>query len=284
VVEVELTCGWARKQTVALERAHVLGDARCSGRLEQLSELLERPVSPDHRCALEHGALARTEPVQASSKEGTEGLGRLERAGLGGVCEKLLEKQRVSLRRRDQPHAALVWKCQRVRVQLLRELVDLVGAEWLERDRIRRKLWARLEQLVARHTEHDDRPFAARDDVLDRVEKKRIAPVQVVEKEHERRACGLDLANPPERPGHVFGRTRLTPNRRESGSHNRGVLDTCERFLHDIALAGELAQRRVSGALSVRKAAALANSRAYRANELTRESSLADAAGAVQDY
>ena len=211
-----------RQQIRRNARAPFLGDevadgaheellADHGGRLEHLTLLGRQAVEPRIQQRVDRGrdgdrgeVADRDPPVVVANDEPVVDQHR----------EHLLDEQRVAL---GGPHDAfgdVGWQLRRaeeVRDQIRR----LVVGERLERHGGGVQLAAaprraHVEQIGARHAQQQDgraaRPVG---DVLDQVEERGLAPVDVVEHEHERTLARRGLEEPPDRPERVLAGRRL---------------------------------------------------------------------------
>ena len=156
-------------------------------RVEQLRHVAGREVAPDDGGALEHAALAGPEPVETRGEQRPQRRRRLEQAGLSDVRDELLEEERISLGRCDEPTAGLLVE-DGIREQMLDERVRLRIGERLEDEALCGKdLGPVVAELVPGEAHEQDRRAAGRRrQLLDDVDERRLRPVQVVEREHER--------------------------------------------------------------------------------------------------
>ena len=133
----------------------------------------------------------------------------------------------------------------------------------------------RVEQLRPGHADEQDRRVAAQvGDVLDEVEEGGLAPVDVVEHDHDRLLHGARLQQLAKSPGDLLGRARrrVVAEDRGQGPDGAAVRD---ELLHD------LGHRPVADSLAVGEAPAPGDRRALEAaEELSHETRLADTRGA----
>jgi hypothetical protein len=118
----------------------------------------------------------------------------------------LLQEQRVPGGRAANPCSELSVEAAVCRQQFVDQCLGLVSVEWFEEDGRGVELaaapsLAAIEELGPAETEHEDWGAATQiPDVLDEVEESRLAPVNVVEDDHERiavRSTLEQLANGP---------------------------------------------------------------------------------------
>ena len=162
--------------------------------------------------ALEHRPLRGLELVEARGEQGPDRRRHddLAVARLAGHRRHLFEEERVPGRGAADPAAERVVD----RREVLEQLVGLVRRERLEQHRGRVRLSARpgraaLEELGPRHAEEQERRVAAEvGDVLDQVEERRLAPVDVIEDDDERPLGRGLLERLPDRPRDLVRRRR----------------------------------------------------------------------------
>ena len=149
--------------------------------------------APLDRAALEHVALGRIELVEPRGQQ------RLDRrrhgdGAVGRVAHErdhLLDEERVPFRRVEDPRAQRLIGRRAVE-QARDERVGVAGRERLEQHRRGVQLAAApvrppVEQLRPRHAEQEDRRVAAEvGDVIDEIEERLLAPVDVVQHDDER--------------------------------------------------------------------------------------------------
>ena len=141
-------------------------------------------------------------------------------AALGCHRDHLLDEQRVAAGRLEDPARGAPRSTPSG--ERVDELGRLVRRERLEQRGGGVQLAAaprrpHVEQVGARHAEEQDRRVAAQvGDVLDQVEEGRLAPVQVVEDDHDRPLGGPRLEQLAEGPGDLLRRDRRRCRRRGS--------------------------------------------------------------------
>ena len=122
---------------------------------------------------------------------------------------------------------------------------------------------AHLDELGAPEAQHQDRMGAGeRSDVVEEVQERRLGPVDVVDREHERAAGGDALEQPPHRPERLVGLHRRAVAEADGAQHRaRERLVAVEqrgdpgRGLLPADLAHDLRERTVGDVLAVGQAA-----------------------------
>jgi hypothetical protein len=230
---------------------------------------VERPALD--RRAVEDGALGGRKAVDACREQRLDRRGRPGRdlARLVEHRDHLLEEERVALGRREQPRAV-----GRARDAAAREAGEQVGGRLVvergERDdratgsRLA-PLGPALEQLRAGEADHEQRHArGAGGDVLERVDQRRLGPVDIVEDQDERAVAGGDLEQAPDGPVRLLDRHRARcgadqPRDPLGDAPSVGVVadERSDRRLVDAAgeRADDLGQRPVGDALAVGHAA-----------------------------
>ena len=239
--------------------------------------------------ALEQQPLRSADEIEPGREERPDRRRRRELAGapLAEMGQELLEEQRVPPGAGGDPRQRVV--PEPVAGTQGQELTALAGRERAERERDRVPLAAcpggtRDHQL--RPGEADDEHRRVPDpvrEVVDEVEERGLAPVRVLDDEHERTLPGEPSEQPAERPKELFARRApLEAQRRRDGArHGRAVLETLDELV-ELAVRGrlldDLADRPVRDAVAVRRAAADEDGRgsAEQILELPREPRLPD--------
>ncbi len=216
------------------------------------------------RAALEHPPLGRVELVEAGREQRLQRRRHLDLVSrLTGHRQHLADEQRVAAGRRGDPRAQLL------RHSRPDQACRVLVAERLEPHRHRPR-GAAVEQLRAGHAEQQDRGAAREQrDVLDQVEERLLAPLDVVEHDDERR---LLLEQLPERPGDLLRRRprlRLPQQRADRRRGGRIGRQRAELLHH-------LDDRPVGDPDPVREAAAADDPRLDRAERLRRQPRLAE--------
>ena len=170
------------------------------------------------RAPLEHASLAVVELLQARAEQRSQ-RGRDDHVvapDVAGHRQHLLDEERVPARGAGDPLA------QRAGDPLGDELVDVVVVQMSEPKR-HRPGGAALGELRPRHAEEQDRGAGGQEcDVLDEVEERLLAPLDVVEDDHQRPLRRRLLERLAERPGDLLRRCRAPPSpRAASGSPPR---------------------------------------------------------------
>ena len=167
--------------------------------------------SPLDGAAFEHRALGRIQLVEAGAQQRLDRRrhGHLSVGRVTDEADHLLDEERVPLGRPEDPAAQRMIDLGAVE-QALDELLGVACREGLQQHGRRVQLAAApvrpaVEQLGARHAEQQDRGVAAQvGDVIDEVEERVLAPVNVVEDGDERRAARLGLEQSPHCPGDLL--------------------------------------------------------------------------------
>ena len=171
-------------------------------RTERLHGASVEDLSLD-RAPLEHASLCRFELVEAGGEQRPQG-GRDDHLAvcLAGHRQHLLDEERVTARRASDPLA------QRPGDTLGDQLLNLVLGQRLEPKRHRPGRVA-LRQLRPRHAKQQHRRARRKErHVLDQVAKRLLAPLDVIEHDHERRLRRSLLQRLAERPGDLLRRRR----------------------------------------------------------------------------
>ena len=183
------------------------------------------------RGACEHVALVLGQPVDAllqqRAKRGWKRRAARERL-LDRERHDLLGEQRVALGLLDHPPR----RARRRRLvgeQAGDQLLGVCRGERLEHGDLSgalgpRPRWALLEQLRPRRRDDHDRPVGEAGEVLDQVEQPRLGPVEVVERDHERRVVRHALEQSPERPLDLLARAAATAGADRDGDAVRDLL------------------------------------------------------------
>ena len=193
-------------QRLADERGQARRHLRLLG-CERLHGAAVEDLSLD-RAPLEHASLGRLELIQARAEQRLQ-RGRDDHVALrlAGHRQHLLDEERVSARGASDLLAQLAGD------PLRDELVDVVVAQRLEPKR-HRPGRAALGELRPRHAEHQDRRARGQQrDVLDQVEERLLAPLDVVEDDDERPLRRGLLQRLAEGPGDLLRRRRRRPSR-----------------------------------------------------------------------
>ena len=150
------------------------------------------------RAPLEHPPLARVELVEAGGEQRPQARRHLDPGSrLGGHRQHLTDEERVAAGRSGDPHPQLL------RHSRSDQAGRLLAAERLQPHR-HRPGGAALEQLRAGDADDQQRSAAGEQhDMLDQVEERLLAPLDVVEDKDERRLLLEQLA---ERPGDLLRR------------------------------------------------------------------------------
>ena len=217
------------------------------------------------RAALEHPPLGRVELVEAGREQRLQGRRHLDLvARLIGHRQHLADEQRVAAGRAGDPLAQLL------RHSRADQARRVLAAQRLEPHR-HRPGGAAVEQLRARHAQDQDRGAAREQrDVLDQVEERLLAPLDVVEHDDERR---LLLEQLPERPGDLLRRrSRLRLAEQRTDRRRRGRIGR-ER----VELLDDLDDRPVGDPVPVRQTAAAHDPRLDQRQRLRHEPGLPEA-------
>ena len=223
---------------------------------------------PLDRTPLEHAPLGRLELIQARREQRLQ-RGRDDHLAvrLAGHRQHLLDEERVAARRASDPLAQLAGD------PLRDQLVDVLVAQGLEPER-HRPGGAALGELRPRHAEQQDRCARGEErDVLDQVEERLLAPLDVVEDDHERPLRRSLLQRLAEGPGDLLRRCRRLRLAEQRADRRRGGL---VRRQH-VELLQHLDDRPVGDPLAVGQAAAADDRRLDRRQSLRDEPGLADA-------
>ena len=174
--------------------------------------------APLDRAALEHDSLGGVELVESRGKQCLDRRGH-GKSTAGGVAQKrdhLLDEQRIPFRCLEDPRPqSLIGR--RAVEEARNEIVGIGRRQRLEEYRRRVELAAApagtpVEQLWPRHAEQQDRRVAAQvGDVIDEIEKRLLAPVDVIEHDDERRILGNDLQEHAHRPRDLLDRRHEAP-------------------------------------------------------------------------
>ena len=190
------------------ERRHELGSVR--------RERLDCPAvehAPLDRAAPEHVPLDGVELIEPRGQQGLDrrrhGDGVIRR--LAHERDHLLDEERIAFRRVQDPRAQRV--ISRCAVEQGRdECVGVGGRERLEQHRRRIQLAPApvrpaVEQLGPCHAEQENRRITAQvGDVVDEIEERLLAPVDVVQYDDERGIGSHRLQQHPHRPGDLLDR------------------------------------------------------------------------------
>ena len=208
--------------------------------------------APLDGAALEHVPLDGVELIESRGEQRLDrrrhGDRRIRR--LAHERDHLLDEERISLCRVEDPRAQHVSAGAAVE-QACDERVGVGGRERLEQHRRRVELAAApvrpaVEQLGPRHAEQQDRRIAAEvGDVINEIEERFLAPVDVVEHDDERRVRGDGLQQHPHRPrdlldrGHEAALAENRPNRARGGriepeAASRGLRLGAEQLLEHL--------------------------------------------------
>ena len=185
-------------QLLADERGEARGDLRLLGR-ERLDGAAVEDLALD-RAALEHASLGRLELVEPGREQ------RLQRrrdddlaVRLAGHRDHLLDEERVAARGASDPLAQVVGSVAR------RSSSSTSSSGRGSSRSVTGQVGPLLGELGPRHAEQQDRRARGEQrDVLDQVEERLLAPLDVVEHDHERplraassSACGTPRRSPP---------------------------------------------------------------------------------------
>src|SRR6185436_11042288 len=136
--------------------------------------------------ALEHGTLARAEPVEARGEKRLDRLGNplLGQPALERKGEKLLEEERVALGGLE--HARPLVRFEDAATEPVDECLGLVRREGIELDPVdvsacAEEVGTRFPELLAREANDENRSVALVREVVDEFEERRLRPVEVVE-------------------------------------------------------------------------------------------------------
>ena len=213
------------------------------------------------RASLEHAPLGRLELIQAGAEQRPQRR-RDDHVALrlAGHCQHLLDEERVTARGASDLAAQLAGDPQRY------QLVDLSVAQWLEPQR-HRPGGAALGELRPRHAIHQDRCARGQErDVLDQVEERLLAPLDVVEHDHQRLLCRGVLQRLAERPCDLLRRRRrLRLAQQRADRHRCGLV--CGPH---VELLQHLDHRPVRDPLPVREASATDDRRVDGSQNLRR--------------
>ena len=172
------------------------------------------------RTPLEHAPLGRIELIQARREQRPQ-RGRNDNVALrlAGHRQHLFDEERVTAGGVRDLFAQLTGD------PLRDELVDVFVAEWLEPKR-HRPGGAALGELRPRDAEHEDRCARGQErDVLDQVEERLLAPLDVVEDDHQRPLRRGLLQRLAERPGDLLRcRRRLRLAQQRADRHRGGLV------------------------------------------------------------
>ena len=166
---------------------------------------------PLDRTPLEHAPLGRIELVEARAEQ------RPQRGRNDDVTVRSPAIASISSMKSGLPPAALCDLLAQLAGDPLRdELVDVVVAQRLEPKR-HRPGGAALGQFRPRHAEQQDRGARGQErDVLDQVEERLLAPLDIVEDDHERPLRRGLLQRLAERPGDLLRRRGRVASRPSS--------------------------------------------------------------------
>ena len=189
-------------QLLAHERSEARGYLGLLG-CERLHGAAVEDLALD-RASLEHAPLGRLQLIQPGAEQ------RPQRRRddhlplrLAGHCHHLLDEERVTAR-----GAGDLARAARRRSACGISSSTLIVAQWLEPQR-HRPGGAALGELRPRHAIHQDRCARGQErDVLDQVEERLLAPLDVVEHDHQRPLCRGVLQRLAERPGDLLRRRR----------------------------------------------------------------------------
>ena len=212
------------------------------------------------RAPLEHAPLGRLELVEARREQGLQGGWDDHLAvALAGHRQHLLDEERDAARGASDPLAQLAGD------PLRDELVDVFVAQGLEPKRYRPG-GMELRELGARHAEQEDRcPRGEQRDVLDQIAERLLAPLDVIEHDHQRPRCRSLLQRLAERPGDLLRRRRRLAFAEQRADRHRGGL---VRRQH-VELLQHLDHGPVRDPVAVGKAAA-ADNRGFDRNQKLR--------------
>ena len=220
------------------------------------------------RTPLEHAPLGRFELVQARAEQRPQ-RGRHDdvAAPVAGDGEHLLDEEWVSARGACDLVAQLGG-------DLLRdELVDVFVSQRLEPER-HRPGGAALGELRPRHAEQQDRGTRGQErDVLDQIQERLLAPLDVVEDDHDRPFCRGLLQRLAERPGDLLRGCRSLRLAQQRPDRLRGGLFGGPQ----VELLQYLDDRPVRDPLPIGRAAATHDRRVDGSQSLRGEPGLADA-------
>ena len=186
-------------------------------------DVVRTELLADDRTALEHGALAGAEPVEARSEERLDRLGNplLGQPALECEGEELLEEERVALGGLDD--ACPLVRFEDAAAEPVDEGLGLVGRECIELDAVdvsacAEEVGTRLPKLLAREADDENRPLALLREVVDELEERRLRPVDVVEDEREWPRTRARLAEAAEEPRDLGVPAAASPPRVRRGS------------------------------------------------------------------
>ena len=190
------------------------------------------------RPTLEHAALGRVELVEPRGEQ------RLDRrrhrdvaAAVGHHRDHLLDEERVAARGLENAAAQLVVD---PAGQGLDQLDRVLRTERLEQDVGRVQLAAApgrtgIEQLRPGHADEQDRRVPAQiGHVLDEVEEGGLAPVDVVEDDHDRLLGSAGLQQLAESPGDLLATSSPPSRRRGSSARGPDCASVRDELLHDL--------------------------------------------------
>ena len=168
------------------ERREVRVGGRHGVGIEQRHDIVRTELLPDDRTALEHGALAGAEPVEARSEERLDRLGNplLGQPAFEREGEELLEEERVALGGLDDARSLV--RFEDAAAEPVDEGLGVVGREGVELDAVdvsacAEEVGTRLAKLLAREADDENRSLALLREVVDELEERRLRPVDVVE-------------------------------------------------------------------------------------------------------
>jgi hypothetical protein len=220
------------------------------------------------RAPLEHSPLRCIELVEACREQGLQ-AGRDDdfAAHFACHCEHLLDEERIAAGGVSDLHTQLVGD------PLGDQLVDIVVAQWLE-SKSHRPTPSPLAELRSGHAEEQDRSARREQrDVLDQVAGGLLAPLDVVEDDHERSDRRCLLQRLAKGPGELLGRRRSTALAEERADRSRGGLVGGNH----VELLENLDDGPVGDALAVGQTAASHDRRLDRRERLGDEAGLPDA-------
>ena len=196
-------------EAASRERREMRVGGRHGVGVEERHDVGGAELLPDYRTALEHGALARAEPVEARSEERLDRLRNplLGQPALEGKGEELLDEERVALGGRDDARPLV--RFEDAAAEPVDEGLGVVRREGVELDAVDvsaccEELGIRLAELLAREADDENRSLALVREVVDELEERRLRPVNVVEDDRERSRS----ARPPRRSGGRATRSR----------------------------------------------------------------------------
>ncbi len=232
-------------QLLADERGEARGDLRLLG-CECLDSTPVEDLALD-RAALEDASLGRVELVEPGGEQGVQRWRHDDVAlGLVGHRDHLLDEERVAARGARDSLPQVVGGV------LGDEPVDVVVGQGLEPER-HRPGGPLLGERGPCHAEQQDRRARGEQrDVLDQVVEGLLAPLDVVEHDHQRPLRGGLFKRLPERPGDLLRRRRRIALAEQRADRRRRRLVG----RHEVELLQHLDDGPVGDPLAVREAAA----------------------------